>query len=169
VRIDCEEVFAMKCYVCGGEMRKAKRDIEANWKGRQLVFRGLEAWVCGNCGEQAYDPEDVRLMQNVMRGLELEEAPPQIMNVQEVADLLRVSSQTVYVLARSGRLPAVKVGREWRFVRDQLLAALQGHDSENAEGADNSFYLAARGGLAENLSVKDDETIKAYLEKLRDE
>ena len=88
----------MKCYVCGGEMRKAKRDIEANWKGRQLVFRGLEAWVCGNCGEQAYDPEDVRLMQNVMRGLELDEAPPQIMNVQEVADLLRVSSQTVYVL-----------------------------------------------------------------------
>ena len=75
----------MKCYVCGGEMRKAKRDIEANWKGRQLVFRGLEAWVCGNCGEQAYDPEDVGLMQNVMRGLELEEAPPQIMNVQEVA------------------------------------------------------------------------------------
>jgi len=139
VRTDCEEVFAVKCY------------------------------VCGNCGEQAYDPEDVGLMQNVMRGLELEEAPPQIMNVQEVADLLRVSSQTVYVLARSGRLPTAKVGREWRFVRDQLLAALQGYGSENAEGADNSFYLAARGGLAENLPVKDDETVKACLQKLRDE
>ena len=49
----------------------------------------MKCYVCGNCGEQAYDPEDVGLMQNVMRGLELEEAPPQIMNVQEVADLLR--------------------------------------------------------------------------------
>ncbi|MEA4882946.1 MAG: helix-turn-helix domain-containing protein [Clostridia bacterium] len=158
----------MKCYVCGGEMRKAQRDIEANWKGRQLVFGGLEAWVCGSCGEQAYEPDDVRLMQNIMRGLELEEAPPEVMNVQEVADLLRVSSQTVYVLARSGKLPAVKVGREWRFIRDQLLAALQTNNSEHEAGTDNSFYLAARAGLAESLSVKDEETIRAYLQKLKD-
>lgn len=158
----------MKCYVCGGEMRKAQRDIDANWKGRQLVFRGLEAWVCDSCGEQAYEPDDVRLMQNVMRGLELEEAPPQIMNVEEVADLLRVSSQTVYVLARSGKLPAVKVGREWRFVRDQLLAALQADNSEHAAGTNGSSYLAARSEPVGSLSVKDEETIRAYLQRLKD-
>ena len=55
----------------------------------QLVFRGLEAWVCDSCGEQAYEPDDVRLMQNVMRGLELEEAPPQIMNVEEACPCSR--------------------------------------------------------------------------------
>lgn len=159
----------MKCYVCGGEMQKAQQDIEANWKGRQLVFRGLEVWVCGNCGEQAYEPDDVRLMQSIMRGIEPEDAPPEIMNVQEVADLLRVSSQTVYSLARAGRLPAVKVGREWRFRRDELLAALMANDSGQAAGTDGSFYIAARRGNAEGVTVKDRETIKKYLQRLREE
>jgi excisionase family DNA binding protein len=34
--------------------------------------------------------------------------------VQEVADLMRVSSMTVYRLIKSGDLPAVRVGRSFR-------------------------------------------------------
>ncbi len=52
------------------------------------------------------------------------------MNVEEVADLLRVSNQTVYNLARSGKLPAAKVGREWRFRRDEILAVLSNGSQE---------------------------------------
>ena len=37
--------------------------------------------------------------------------------VQEVAELLRVSSMTVYRLIKAGDLPAVRVGRSFR-VRD---------------------------------------------------
>ncbi|NLJ61599.1 MAG: helix-turn-helix domain-containing protein [Firmicutes bacterium] len=55
------------------------------------------------------------------------------MNAEEVADLLRVSNQTVYNLARSGKLPAAKVGREWRFRRDEILAVLSNGSQE--EGA----------------------------------
>jgi excisionase family DNA binding protein len=37
--------------------------------------------------------------------------------VQEVADLMRVSTMTVYRIIKSGELPAVRVGRSFR-VRD---------------------------------------------------
>lgn len=39
------------------------------------------------------------------------------LTVQEVANLLRVSTMTVYRLIKSGDLPAVRVGRSFR-VRD---------------------------------------------------
>ena len=77
-------------------MEKIRKDIEANWKGRRVVFRGLEAWVCKTCGEQAYEADDARLMQNLIRATELDADQPDVMNVEEVADLLRVSNQTVY-------------------------------------------------------------------------
>ncbi len=40
-----------------------------------------------------------------------------LLTVQEVAQLMRVSSMTVYRLIRAGDLPAVRVGRSFR-VRD---------------------------------------------------
>jgi YgiT-type zinc finger domain-containing protein len=82
----------MECYACGGEMKKVHKDIETNWKGRTVVFRGLEAWVCETCGEQAYEANDARLMQNLIRATELDVDQPEVMNVEEVADLLRVST-----------------------------------------------------------------------------
>jgi excisionase family DNA binding protein len=36
------------------------------------------------------------------------------LTVQEVADLMRVSTMTVYRLIKSGDLPAVRVGRSFR-------------------------------------------------------
>ncbi len=39
------------------------------------------------------------------------------LTVQEVAELMRVSTMTVYRLIKSGDLPAVRVGRSFR-VRD---------------------------------------------------
>jgi excisionase family DNA binding protein len=44
-------------------------------------------------------------------------AKARFLTVQEVADLIRVSSMTVYRLIKSGELPAVRVGRSFR-VRD---------------------------------------------------
>ncbi len=38
-----------------------------------------------------------------------------IMNLQEVADYLKVSVTTVYRMAQKGRIPGIKVGRQWRF------------------------------------------------------
>ena len=44
-------------------------------------------------------------------------ATARFLTVQEVADLMRVSTMTVYRIIKSGDLPAVRVGRSFR-VRD---------------------------------------------------
>jgi len=44
-------------------------------------------------------------------------ATVRFLTVQEVADLMRVSTMTVYRIIKSGELPAVRVGRSFR-VRD---------------------------------------------------
>jgi excisionase family DNA binding protein len=43
---------------------------------------------------------------------------------QEVADLLRVSSMTVYRLIRSGELRAVRVGKAYRLLEEDVDAYL---------------------------------------------
>ena len=60
------------------------------------------------------------------------------MNAEEVADLLRVSNQAVYNLVRSGRLPATKIDREWRFSRARILELMDG-----ATRGDQAAGLAA--------------------------
>ncbi|MFC4637693.1 helix-turn-helix domain-containing protein [Deinococcus hohokamensis] len=52
------------------------------------------------------------------------------MTLDDAADFLKVSSTTIYQLVRAGEVPARKVGREWRFLKSQLVAYLkQGGDS----------------------------------------
>ena len=49
-----------------------------------------------------------------------------LLTVSEVAELLRINKSTVYRMAKQGRLPATRVGRQWRFrksVLDGLLEA----------------------------------------------
>jgi excisionase family DNA binding protein len=41
----------------------------------------------------------------------------EIMTTKEVARYLRLAEATVYKLAQAGEIPAVKVGRAWRFKR----------------------------------------------------
>jgi len=47
------------------------------------------------------------------------------MTLEEVADYLRLSKDTVYRLANTGKLPASKVGNQWRFRRDDVDAWLE--------------------------------------------
>jgi excisionase family DNA binding protein len=44
----------------------------------------------------------------------------QLLVVDEVADFLRVKSSTVYEWAKNGKIPARKVGRLWRFSREDI-------------------------------------------------
>ena len=45
----------------------------------------------------------------------------EILDVAGAATLLGVSASTIYALAREGKLPATRVGREWRFARQNLI------------------------------------------------
>lgn len=46
--------------------------------------------------------------------------PAEFLTLQEVADLLRVAERTAYTLARTGKLPAMKIGNQWRIARSVL-------------------------------------------------
>ena len=39
----------------------------------------------------------------------------EVMTVPEVAAYFRVNQRTVYNLATAGKLPAIKIGKQWRF------------------------------------------------------
>jgi excisionase family DNA binding protein len=45
----------------------------------------------------------------------------EIVDVSGAAELLGVSPWTVYDLARKGKIPGTRVGREWRFARQGLI------------------------------------------------
>lgn len=49
-----------------------------------------------------------------------------LLRPDEAADRLGVSRRTVNRMAVEGRIPAVKVGRGWRFPADQLVVAPRG-------------------------------------------
>jgi excisionase family DNA binding protein len=49
-----------------------------------------------------------------------------LLRVGELAGLLQVSAGTVYRLIREGRLPAVRVGGQWRFRREDCEGWLDG-------------------------------------------
>ncbi len=52
---------------------------------------------------------------------------PEFLTTDEVLGYLRVNARTVYRLIRTGELPAVRVGRQWRIRRCDLDSWLNGH------------------------------------------
>jgi excisionase family DNA binding protein len=51
---------------------------------------------------------------------------PEVLTLEQAAELLQVDADTVRTLAREGTLPGRKVGRDWRFARAALLRWLGG-------------------------------------------
>jgi excisionase family DNA binding protein len=56
-----------------------------------------------------------------------------LMTVKEVAALLRVSPQTLYKMLEQGSIPAVKVGSQWRFDRDEIREWIRNGRSRSSE------------------------------------
>ncbi len=50
---------------------------------------------------------------------------PELLSADQVRQLLDVDKSTVYRMAADGRLPAVKIGRQWRFRERQVRRLLQ--------------------------------------------
>lgn len=59
--------------------------------------------------------------------------PEPLLTADEVADMLRVSTMTVYRLIRRGELPAVRVGRSYRVRQPDLDAYLHGQVVDPAD------------------------------------
>ncbi len=54
----------------------------------------------------------------------------EIMTIEEVAAYLKVKPQTIYTWAQEKRIPAAKLGKEWRFKRSIIDAWFNQHFDE---------------------------------------
>jgi excisionase family DNA binding protein len=70
-----------------------------------------------------------------------------LLTTKQVQELFRVDRSTIYRMAEDGRLPAVKVGRQWRFPSDRVESLLgTGNSStptQSAEPGPNPIGLSA--------------------------
>lgn len=52
------------------------------------------------------------------------------MTLEEVAIYLKMKPQTIYLWAQKGKIPAAKIGKEWRFRKDIINAWFLQHIDE---------------------------------------
>ena len=82
-------------------------------------------------------------------------ADDSLLTTEEVLDYLNLNLKTVYRLVKAGKLPAVRVGRQWRFRKRDIDAWLQrGPRTETARSA---------GDRPTVLVVDDDESVREML------
>ncbi|MEN8114762.1 MAG: helix-turn-helix domain-containing protein [Actinomycetota bacterium] len=65
------------------------------------------------------------------------------LTARDVQELIRVDRSTIYRMAESGRLPAIKVGRQWRFPADAMQRWLGSHaEQDGASSSVGAQHLA---------------------------
>jgi excisionase family DNA binding protein len=92
------------------------------------------------------------------------------LTTEEVLEYLQVNLRTVYRLIKAGKIPAVRVGRQWRFRKRDIDAWL---DSQRPRGgprqaapAPSATPRPAAGNVRRRVLVVDDEaSIRDLLEK----
>ena len=60
---------------------------------------------------------------------------PEVLTLQEAAAFLRTSERTMFRLLASGRLPARKIGKGWRFCRSDLVSYVRGGEAAHGRQA----------------------------------
>ncbi len=145
----------VKCDVCGKEMIKKKINKEVEFKGKKIEFKEIEAYVCEDCNNIILENNEVKMIENLLKALN-QNKELDILNLEETADLLRVSNQTIYNMIKDGKLKAYKIGREWRFMRKDIESFIYS----------SSSMVAAKGGRGDK---EDIDKIKKRLGILDDE
>ena len=89
------------------------------------------------------------------------------LTTEEVLEYLQVNLRTVYRLIKAGKIPAVRVGRQWRFRKRDIDAWL---DSQRLRGSARAVAAPARPASAGNarprvLVVDDEASIRDLLAK----
>lgn len=51
--------------------------------------------------------------------------------VKQLSDYLQISTSTIYSLARCGKLPATKIGGQWRFNKNEIDKSLNRKSNRN--------------------------------------
>jgi excisionase family DNA binding protein len=85
------------------------------------------------------------------------------LTTEEVLEYLQVNLRTVYRLIKAGKIPAVRVGRQWRFRKRDIDAWLDSQRTHS--GSPVPAAPAARQGRARVLVVDDEASIRDLLSK----
>ena len=88
------------------------------------------------------------------------------LTTEEVLEYLQVNLRTVYRLIKAGKIPAVRVGRQWRFRKRDIDAWLDSQRSRSSEGLMSpSASTASRDSRQRVLVVDDEASIRDLLAK----
>jgi excisionase family DNA binding protein len=87
------------------------------------------------------------------------------LTTEEVLDYLQVNLRTVYRLIKAGKIPAVRVGRQWRFRKRDIDAWLESQRPRTVRPGSAGRTAAPPAGRARVLVVDDEATIRDLLAK----
>jgi excisionase family DNA binding protein len=87
------------------------------------------------------------------------------LTTEEVLEYLQVNLRTVYRLIKAGKLPALRVGRQWRFRKRDIDAWLEQQRTRSGRGAGPSRSMAPAAGRPRVLVVDDEAAIRELLVK----
>jgi excisionase family DNA binding protein len=87
------------------------------------------------------------------------------LTTEEVLEYLQVNLRTVYRLIKAGRIPAVRVGRQWRFRKTDLDAWLDNQRRGGRAPASAAGSVPMEGVGRRVLVVDDEESIRELLTK----
>ena len=82
-----------------------------------------------------------------VQNMQMSQGPARpLLTALEVQELLHIDRSTVYRMAEDGRLPAIRVGRSWRFPADRIEALLDSGPAEATSPGSPSPPLAPGTG-----------------------
>src|SRR3982750_4551975 len=87
------------------------------------------------------------------------------LTTEEVLDYLQVNLRTVYRLIKAGKIPAVRVGRQWRFRKRDIDAWLESQRPRGGRAPAAARTTTPPAGRARVLVVDDEATIRDLLAK----
>jgi excisionase family DNA binding protein len=90
------------------------------------------------------------------------------LTTEEVLEYLQVNLRTVYRLIKAGKIPAIRVGRQWRFRKRDIDAWLESQRPRTGRPVSASLparSAAAAAGRPRVLVVDDEATIRDLLSK----
>ena len=73
----------------------------------------------------------------------------ELMTLPELAQYLRFTRKTIYGLLKQGNIPAMKIGRKWRFDKDVI---------------DSWLHRSMKGAKAHILVIDDELTVRSLFE-----
>ena len=72
-----------------------------------------------------------------------------IMTLEEVAAYLRLKPQTIYTWAQDKKIPAAKLGKEWRFKKSIIDEWFVRHIDQKFDGVVKAWQAKQAGGTTD--------------------